>query len=86
MPRAQLGQAVELSDEDRPLFEALRTWRRDEAKGQGVPPYVILHDRTLAEIARARPSSLATGGALAGCGQAKLARYGAAVRRVGREG
>ena len=85
-PRAQLGQAVELSDDDRPLFEALRTWRRDEAKGQGVPPYVILHDRTLAEIARARPSSLAKVGALSGFGQAKLERYGEAVLRVVREG
>ena len=37
------------------LFEALRAWRRDEAKAQAVPPYVIFHDRTLAEIARVAP-------------------------------
>ena len=81
-PRAQLGTGVELPEDDRPLFEALRAWRRDEAKAQAVPPYVILHDRTLAEIARARPASLPDVGRLAGFGQAKLERYGAAVLQV----
>ena len=36
-------------------FERLKAWRRAEARAQGVPAYVILHDSTLAEIARRRP-------------------------------
>ena len=39
------------------LFERLRTMRRGIASDQGVPPYVICHDRTLVEIARARPKT-----------------------------
>ena len=42
-----------------PLFDALRAWRRGEAARQAVPPYVIFHDRTLAEIARERPGNRA---------------------------
>ena len=67
---------------DRPLFEALRAWRASEAKSQHVPPYVIFHDRTLAEIAAARPGSRAALAALNGVGEAKLAHYGAAVLDV----
>src|SRR5207248_10073971 len=29
------------------LREKLRTWRRELAKQQGMPPYVILHDATI---------------------------------------
>ena len=44
--------------ENQALFEALRSWRREQAQSQHVPPYVIFHDATLAEIAAARPASL----------------------------
>ena len=41
-----------------PLFEALRAWRRERAAEQHVPPYVIFHDATLADIARQPPGEL----------------------------
>jgi len=59
-----------------PLVDALRTWRRERAKADGVPAYVVFHDRTLDELARRRPAS---GGELAdvpGIGATKLERYG----------
>jgi len=40
---------------DRGLFERLRAKRLELAKAQGVPPYVIFHDKTLAEMAARRP-------------------------------
>ncbi|MFN3521531.1 MAG: DNA helicase RecQ [Phenylobacterium sp.] len=73
---------ADMSPHDAPLFEALRAWRRDEAARQHVPPYVIFHDRTLAEIARLRPGGLSALGAVSGVGEGKLARYGAAVLAV----
>ena len=36
-------------------IEALREWRRQEAARRAVPAYVVLHDRTLAALAAARP-------------------------------
>ena len=75
-------EASAVGEADRPLFEALRAWRAREAKAQHVPPYVIFHDRTLAEIAAVRPGSRAALAALNGVGEAKLAHYGAGVLEV----
>ncbi|WP_374467917.1 DNA helicase RecQ [Phenylobacterium sp.] len=71
-----------LSPADQPLFEALRAWRSREAKAQHVPPYVIFNDRTLVEIAAARPGGRAALARLNGVGEAKLAHYGEAVLEV----
>ena len=73
---------VELGPDEQMLFESLRAWRRDEAARQKVPPYVIFHDRTLAEIARARPASPAALASCGGVGQSKLDRYAEAVLKL----
>jgi ATP-dependent DNA helicase RecQ len=64
------------------LFEALKRWRKAQASQQAVPPYVIFHDKTLLDIAQARPGSLAALGQVSGVGQGKLDRYGKAVLEV----
>jgi ATP-dependent DNA helicase RecQ len=46
---------------------------------------VIFHDKTLAEIARIRPVSIAALAAVSGVGPAKLERYGEAVLAAMRE-
>ena len=61
---------------DESLFSALRAKRLDLAKAQGVPPYVIFHDSTLAELARLKPGRLEQMAGVTGIGQSKLARYG----------
>jgi DNA helicase-2/ATP-dependent DNA helicase PcrA len=62
-----------------PAFGALRKWRLDRAKADGVPAYVVFHDATLAEIARQGPRSLEELASIAGVGPAKLDRYGEEV-------
>ena len=59
-----------------PLFETLRSWRRERAKEQGVPPYVIFHDSTLREVAARKPASLGELSAIEGIGDTKLERHG----------
>ena len=61
-----------------PLFEALRSCRRDLAMSAGVPPYVIFHDSTLREMAELKPASLSALSEISGVGVAKLERYGQA--------
>ncbi|CAN7591623.1 DNA helicase RecQ [Phenylobacterium sp. LjRoot164] len=80
--KGQSGAALAVSAHDQPVFEALRAWRRDEAARQHLPPYVIFHDRTLAEIAGRKPSDLPALGAISGVGEGKLQRYGEAVLAV----
>jgi ATP-dependent DNA helicase RecQ len=52
------------------------------ARAQNVPPYVICHDKTLIELAAARPASRAEMANVAGVGEAKLDRYGPAFLTV----
>jgi ATP-dependent DNA helicase RecQ len=59
-----------------PLFEALRSWRRERAKEQGVPPYVIFHDSTLRDVSARRPASLSELSVIEGIGDTKLERHG----------
>ena len=68
--------AAGLSAGDAAVFEALRTWRTATAKAQGVPAYVILHDRTLRELAGLQPTGMVALADVTGMGQAKLERYG----------
>ncbi|MFG1423388.1 DNA helicase RecQ [Roseixanthobacter liquoris] len=75
-----------LSDpHDEALYQKLRALRLELARAQGVPPYVIFHDTTLMEIARARPRSLAGLGDVSGVGEAKLERYGPQFLKAVRE-
>ncbi len=66
-------------------YARLRAWRLAEARRQAVPAYVILHDATLAEIARREPRDLDALGEIPGIGARKLERYGAALLDVLRE-
>ncbi|MGZ3368287.1 MAG: DNA helicase RecQ [Caulobacteraceae bacterium] len=85
-PRKRTREAMAaVGTENQALYEALRAWRRQAAADQGVPPYVIFHDRTLAEIALFRPATLSDMAMIGGVGQAKLDHYGQAVLRVVRE-
>ena len=67
---------------DTALLGALKDLRRQLASAQGVPAYVIFPDRTLLEIAAAKPASLDALHGLYGIGAAKLEKYGAAFLEV----
>jgi ATP-dependent DNA helicase RecQ len=59
-----------------PLFDALRACRRELAKAQGVPPYVIFHDSTLRDMAALKPRNRSEMGQVSGVGERKLDAYG----------
>lgn len=62
----------------------LRAWRKQRAADQGVPAFVILHDRTIEAIAEALPGSIGELLEVPGIGPTKAERFGdeilAAVR------
>ena len=58
------------------LWQALRARRRELAERHGVPPYVIFHDTSLAEMATRCPRSLEEFADISGVGEKKLERYG----------
>jgi ATP-dependent DNA helicase RecQ len=61
-----------------PLFDTLRSLRRDLAREQGVPPYVVFNDSTLREMAAIKPDSLSGLAQISGVGAKKLETYGEA--------
>ncbi|MGB3627588.1 MAG: DNA helicase RecQ [Henriciella sp.] len=74
--------SMDMSERDRALFDALRTWRLETAKAKGVPPYVIFHDKTLAAIAQERPAGEEALLAISGVGEKKASRYAAEISEL----
>lgn len=76
------SSAEQLAPEHRGLFEALRAWRTEQAKEQGVPAYVVFADATLRALAQHRPVSLEGLAGISGIGERKREAYGDALLRV----
>ncbi|MFH1803458.1 MAG: DNA helicase RecQ [Pseudomonadota bacterium] len=70
------------TEEDRDLWERLRSLRRELASQQNVPPYVIFSDRTLWEMVRFKPRNLDDMSSINGVGVKKLDQYGLAFLDV----
>ncbi len=58
------------------VLSRLKMWRTDLARKLNLPAYMIMHDRTLLEIASVMPSTLEELGKVSGIGPAKLQKYG----------
>ena len=69
--------AVSLEGDDMQLFDRLRALRKDIAREQGVPPYVIFGDVSLVEMSQRRPRNEREFLDITGVGQVKLERHGA---------
>ena len=67
---------------DADLFESLRKFRRELAASRGVPPYIILGDRSLREVARMRPKTLTELRDVYGIGDKKLVDLGEKILEV----
>jgi ATP-dependent DNA helicase RecQ len=61
------------------LREHLREWRRNVSKAQGVPAFVVMHDTSLEELCRVRPSSIQELLQVSGFGERKAQLYGQAI-------
>ncbi|MBV8443955.1 MAG: RecQ family ATP-dependent DNA helicase, partial [Hyphomicrobiales bacterium] len=77
--------AVDAEDADDRLLAALKALRGAIAAAQRQPAYVIFPDRTLIEMAKARPAALNELSSLHGVGAVKLQKYGAAFLAVVRD-
>ena len=84
-PQARLQDSTppaELSARADELQTALKAWRTTVAKKLGMPPFVVLHDRTLVAIAQANPTTPNELLEIAGMGPAKVEKYGQQILEV----
>ncbi len=75
-------QKTKIRVADQPLFDALRDLRKQLADNQGVPPFVILHDKTLHELCSRRPATLNQMESISGIGSKKLELYGTELIKI----
>lgn len=68
---------ISVAPDDHDLWQRLRALRKQLADAQGVPPYVIFHDRTLKEMLQQRPRDMEALRNISGIGEHKLKKYGA---------
>ena len=68
---------------DSELRDYIREWRREMSKEQGVPAYIVMHDSSLEDLCRRRPSSLAELLGVSGFGERhRVAPEGSPLRIV----
>jgi len=67
---------------DPALADYLREWRRNKARENKVAAFVVLHDSTLEELCRRRPTTIAQLMQVAGIGERKADVYGAEILQI----
>ena len=79
----QKGKGIDyrevLSPEAFALFAKLRDWRKQRAEKDGCPPFAVLSNEQLADIARGNIATLAELGSINGIGTARLEKYGTEI-------
>jgi ATP-dependent DNA helicase RecQ len=58
------------------LLDYMREWRRAEARKQGIPAFVVMHDTSLEDLCRVQPRTLAELRGVHGFGERKTELYG----------
>lgn len=81
-PRARKPRGEEPRMDGDPLFERLRTWRRETARQAQLPAYIVFPDATLKDIARRKPSDRDGLRSISGVGPLKMRRYGDEVLAI----
>jgi ATP-dependent DNA helicase RecQ len=82
MPEPAPERTKETSTVDPNLRELMREWRRETAKEQEVPAFVVMHDTTLDEVCAVRPSSTLALLRITGIGERKAQMYGRQILDV----
>ena len=64
------------------VIERLKEWRRELARKQGIPAFMILHDRTIIELAQQMPTTRECLEEITGMGPMKIVKYGEEILRI----
>lgn len=64
------------------VYEELKAWRAERAKKEGMPAYIVAHDKVLEELARRKPQTTQALLGVKGLGQSKLDKYGSDILAI----
>ena len=65
-----------LAEEEKGLFEKLRSLRTEIARAEGVPPYIVFSDKTLVSMCVIKPRTKTQMLSVSGVGEFKYTKYG----------
>ena len=71
-----------LPPEGQALLTAFKAARTELAKAQGVPPYVIFHDKSLLDMALIKPDNMQRMALVHGIGEQKMEKCGQTFLQV----
>lgn len=74
--KKQSAAGIELSEAEEVVFERLRALRKDIAKEEKVPPYIVFSDKSLYHMCRANPQTRQEMLDITGVGEFKFDKYG----------
>ena len=74
--------AIDLNDEEKRLFEKLRSMRMDLSSAENMPPYVISHDSVLRRLAKIKPMTKEEMIDIEGIGERNFEKYGVYFLKV----
>ena len=69
-------------DQSKDIITRLKDWRRELSKEHNVPAYVIMHNRTLVDIAQKMPQESAELEEIYGLGPTKITKYGEEILMI----
>ena len=78
-PAVSRTSSTEAGGIDAELKDYLREWRWNASREKGIAAFIVMHDTTLDELCRARPSSLQELRRVAGFGDKKVEMYGGQI-------
>jgi superfamily I DNA/RNA helicase len=70
------GAGTSYKIKENELYTSLQEWRRDKSRELGIPAFMIMHDKTLLEIAEKKPLELDEFEDIYGMGYTKTKKYG----------
>ena len=74
--------SIELNDEEKRLFEGLRSMRMDLSRTENIPPYMVAHDSVLKRLAKAKPMTKEEMIEIEGIGERNFDKYGVYFLKV----
>ena len=69
----------QLSVEQRPLYNAIRQWRKQQSEQEGKPAFALLKNEQIADIVRKLPTSIKALKTIDGIGDATATKYGTSL-------
>jgi len=72
----------DLDEREKETYDALRVWRLERAKQEGIPPYMIANNKQLAMMIKIRALTITDLARIKSFGEAKTSRYGIDILRI----